>query len=130
MTSAERLLWIIPFCFLAFFAVDIYNYSMMQWKANHMTDYAVEQLAAAGGWTPEVDQKIKQELNRMNITADKWQVGYTDSSVRAPGEVYFRIHSTYRVSAFDVFGTQMKEMMGNRLVLNIDDSKTAVSQIY
>jgi len=130
MQTPERLMWIPVLAFFLVFFPDMILYGQWVWKANEITDFAVERMAAGGGWTAEVEEEIEQKFVDESVDPDAFEISHTEDIVKAPNLVYYEMKTKYRVRAFAIFGTGMAEAMGETTLLDINERKTKASQIY
>ncbi|MET1174605.1 hypothetical protein [Paenibacillus amylolyticus] len=130
MQSPEKLLWIPFLAFFLFFTPDMITYGQWQWKANQLTDFAVERMAASGGWTATVEEEVSSKMKQMGFDKDKWIIYRTDGVVKAPGNVQFQISSKYHLRAFSILGEKMHKAMGDSTVLTVLANQQKSSQIY
>lgn len=115
--------------FALFFGPDMVNYGRWYLKADQLCDFAVEQMSINGGWNQQVETEVEREAARLGIQPGKWVARHTEGRVSFPEKLSYGIDSRYHVRAFDVFGTKMKEAMGNVVYLPISISKNRVSEI-
>jgi hypothetical protein len=130
MQTPERLFWVTILGFFLLFLPDMILYGQWVWKVNEITDYAVERMAAGGGWTAEVEEAINQKFIEENVDPNAFEISHTEDIVKAPNLVYYEMKTKYHVRAFAIFGRGMAESLGERTLLNIDVKKTKPSEIY
>lgn len=129
MRAGEWLLMFWVFAFFIFFAPDVATYANTYIKANQVADYAAERMAVEGGWNDDIRKDVEAQMRRVNLDPNVWTIRHSEGRVSYPGEVYFGLQHSYRISAFDVFGEPMKRAMGSRVVLPVSVSKQKVSQV-
>lgn len=130
MQTPEKLIWLPILAFFLIFMLDMITYGQWQWKAHQITDYAVERMAASGGWTDTVEQEVFEKMEDMGINKDKWVIYHTEGVVKAPGNVGFQISSKYHLRAFAIMGEKMQAAMGDSTVLTLRANQEKSSQIY
>lgn len=130
MTTPERIIWLPILCFFLLFGPDMVLYGQWVWKANEITDFAIERMAAGGGWTSTVEEEIADKFAEEQVDPSAFEINHTEDIVKAPNLLFYEMKTKYRVRAFAVLGQGMANSMGDRTLLNIDVKKTGASKIY
>lgn len=125
--------WVIFAMILLFFTIlvpDIIVYATTVQKASQIADYATERMAVEGGWSEEIEDDVQEQMRFRNMDPAAWDVIHTEGQVSNPGSVTFGMATTYRISAFDILGEPVVNMMGDSLKLPIRVVKQKTSQVY
>ncbi|MEQ3601431.1 DUF4320 family protein [Bacillus thuringiensis] len=83
--------------FIIVFGVEFAGQTVVNVKANEISEYAVSLAERDGGFTPDVIDKVNQKLKDSNMDSKDWKMEYTQGKVQFNQPLTFTIKGKYKI---------------------------------
>ncbi|EEM38405.1 DUF4320 family protein [Bacillus thuringiensis] len=111
--------------FIIVFGVEFAGHTVVNVKANEISEYAVSLAERDGGFTPDVINKVNQKLKDSNMDSKDWKMEYTQGKVQFNQTLTFTIKGKYKYNSF-----KLLERGIGALDASVQSTRSGVGQVY
>ncbi|MCE0553120.1 DUF4320 family protein [Bacillus thuringiensis] len=96
-TSSYICCFFLSLMFIIVFGVEFAGQTVVNVKANEISEYAVSLAERDGGFTPDVIDKVNQKLKDSNMDSKDWKMEYTQGKVQFNQPLTFTIKGSINI---------------------------------
>lgn len=118
-------IWIVVVWFLSMFTVEFSGHIARDYQVKEVKEFAVQQIADNGGYTVEVENKVKVKMAAYGLDESIFKINAPSDRVNFQENFSFQIDGSYTYRAFNLLGSTV----GNFTVL-ISDKGSGIGNVY
>ncbi|PEY47924.1 hypothetical protein CN348_24485 [Bacillus cereus] len=111
--------------FIIVFGVEFAGQTVVNVKANEISEFAVSLAERDGGFTPDVINKVNQKLKDSNMDSKDWKMEYTQGKVQFNQPLTFTIKGKYKYNSF-----KLLERGIGTFDVSVQSTRSGVGQVY
>lgn len=117
-------IWILVVWFLSMFTVEFAGHVARDYQIKEVKEFAIQQIADNGGYTTEVENKVKVKMAAYGLDPE-WLVVKPEAIVNFEEQFEVILEGKYTYKAFNLLGSGV----GNYTVL-LKDQGTGIGHVY